>query len=680
MIMWTKFLNAGEYSGEHGQQRVKENMLSSERADPPPLYGLRKDHKQFDDPDIGPPTRPVCGAKAAHNGKLSHLISLILKEVKRQDEHACESTDDIMAAIGMVNKEYHVDSSNKLAVGSLDVKALYPSLDIPFAAKKVSEMYLKSNIEIESESINVFELGLYLVLKVDDEVLVTDGIRDYCPSRINTLGRKPNITGQSSATTEKKESMWYPAKYPEPDNRTMKKMVSKALEVGINAVMKTHVYKFAGETRTQKQGGAIGLELTGEIAGIFMSWWDDQMRMKLEQNNIKTVMYKRYVDDINLIVEVDEGTEDRELWNKIREIGDSIHESIQLEADYSDKYPDKKVPILDIKVWVDTEGRVMHEYYSKQVSSKAVVDAKSAMPFNDKRTILTQDVLRILLRCSPELPWSQKKKHIEEYVIRMQFSGYEEKIRKEIVRSALTAYERIKKKVEKKERPLYRTKQWKQKERLKEKRIKKMNWYKKNKRSISDDKNEYKSVLFVQPTRGSVLKRMYEDVIGKSRCSVRVVERAGRSICQKLQKSYPFPKSRCVGDECFVCMSEGKGNCLRENVNYEIECTREGCEYVYFGESARNCFCRGREHLKGISKRDPENVLVEHVMEMHNSEFECGVCCGFRMNVREVHTNAMERQLTEAVKIETSERPSLNRKSGNDVNRLPGQRNNCRMQ
>ena len=49
----------------------------------------------------------------------------------------------------------------------------------------------------------------------------------------------------------------------------------------------------------------------------------------------------------------------------------------------------------------------------------------------------------------------------------MQFSGYEESIRKEIVRSALTAYERIKKKVEKKERPLYRTKQWKQKERLK---------------------------------------------------------------------------------------------------------------------------------------------------------------------------------------------------------------------
>ena len=59
----------------------------------------------------------------------------------------------------------------------------------------------------------------------------------------------------------------------------------------------------------------------------------------------------------------------------------------------------------------------MHEYYNKQVSSKAVIDAKSAMPFKDRRTMLTQDLLRILLRCSPKLPFSQKKKHIEEYVL-----------------------------------------------------------------------------------------------------------------------------------------------------------------------------------------------------------------------------------------------------------------------
>ena len=122
------------------------------------------------------------------------------------------------------------------------------------------------------------------------------------------------------------------------------------------------------------------------------------MRKKIEEENIKTVIYKRYVDDINLIVEVKKGTKEDELWNKIKRVGDSIHGSIQLETDYPDKYPDQKVPILDIKVWVTEESRIMHEFYSKPVSSKAVVDARSAMPLKDRRTVLTQDILRILLR------------------------------------------------------------------------------------------------------------------------------------------------------------------------------------------------------------------------------------------------------------------------------------------
>ena len=42
-------------------------------------------------------------------------------------------------------------------------------------------------------------------------------------------------------------------------------------------------------------------------------------------------------------------------------------------------------------------------------------------------------------------------------------------------------------------------------------------------------------------------------------------------------------------------------------------------------EKVREIICRGREHLKGISKRDPESELVEHVKETHNSEFECRV-------------------------------------------------------
>ena len=156
-------------------------------------------------------------------------------------------------------------------------------------------------------------------------------------------------------------------------------------------------------------------------------------------------------------------------------MGDKIHDSIQLETDCPENHSDRKVPILDIKVWVNNKGIIMHEYYSKPVSSKSVVDARSAMPWKTKRTVLTQDLLRVILRCSPELEWEEKKKHIEEYILRLQFSGYKERFRKEIVNSAINAYEKIKRRVENGERPMYRTKQWKQKERSKEKRGKKTN-------------------------------------------------------------------------------------------------------------------------------------------------------------------------------------------------------------
>ena len=34
-------------------------------------------------------------------------------------------------------------------------------------------------------------------------------------------------------------------------------------------------------------------------------------------------------------------------------------------------------------------SHIMHEYYYKDVATKAVVDARSAMPWRDKRTVIT---------------------------------------------------------------------------------------------------------------------------------------------------------------------------------------------------------------------------------------------------------------------------------------------------
>ena len=129
-------------------------------------------------------------------------------------------------------------------------------------------------------------------------------------------------------------------------------------------------------------------------------------------------------------------------------------------------------------------------------------------------------------------------------------------------------------------------------------------------------KNDFKSVLFVQPTKGPALKKIYEDVISKSRCRVTVVERAGTNVKNILLKSYPFENAKCE-DKCFVCVPEGSGNCWMSNVSYEIVCDRVGCKDVYIGETCGNAFCRGREHFKGLESMKDDPVLVEHLKECH---------------------------------------------------------------
>ena len=41
----------------------------------------------------------------------------------------------------------------------------------------------------------------------------------------------------------------------------------------------------------------------------------------------------------------------------IRQVGDDVHPSIKLEVDYPSKHPDKKLLILDLKIWVEQRER-----------------------------------------------------------------------------------------------------------------------------------------------------------------------------------------------------------------------------------------------------------------------------------------------------------------------------------
>ena len=79
-----------------------------------------------------------------------------------------------------------------------------------------------------------------------------------------------------------------------------RKMLVEAVRVVLRTLLETHTYNFAGEIRRQREGGAIGMELTGVVAQIFMTWWDKEFKRKLNEVDMRLKLHERYVDDTNL--------------------------------------------------------------------------------------------------------------------------------------------------------------------------------------------------------------------------------------------------------------------------------------------------------------------------------------------------------------------------------------------
>ena len=156
-----------------------------------------------------------------------------------------------------------------------------------------------------------------------------------------------------------------------------------------------------------------------------------------------------------------------------------------------------------------------------------MIGARSAIPWNSKRTILTQEVLRILLNCSTDLPWEMVVGHLEQMMARMQYSGYDKKFRIEVLRSALKAYESIQKLDASGESPMYRSREWRRQHSSREKWKKQDKWYK---------KGGYESVIFIAATPNSTLKRQYEREIRSVGLKIKVVEQSGMTLKRELER------------------------------------------------------------------------------------------------------------------------------------------------
>ena len=82
---------------------------------------------------------------------------------------------------------------------------------------------------------------------------------------LNTVVKKKNDT----ASRKKKATVWLKPRR-NPTTTEQRKLFGRALELMLITCMNNHVYHFNNKFRIQKQGGPIGLKLTGEIADCLM--------------------------------------------------------------------------------------------------------------------------------------------------------------------------------------------------------------------------------------------------------------------------------------------------------------------------------------------------------------------------------------------------------------------------
>ena len=126
----------------------------------------------------------------------------------------------------MVNNEY--GNNKKLVTGSMDVKALYPSLDIDFTTDIVCEEFFNSEVKIEN--VDYAEVGLYLRLNRDEKYLKDCKIEDLCPKRIHKTGAKPKITVNGVIVDKDKRWKLWNAPIREPNETEKRQMLKESLK------------------------------------------------------------------------------------------------------------------------------------------------------------------------------------------------------------------------------------------------------------------------------------------------------------------------------------------------------------------------------------------------------------------------------------------------------------------
>ena len=556
--------------------------------------------------------------------------------------------------------------AGQLVVGSKDVEAFYPSMDVDLAAEEVKQEVEESKVDIEMDT---NEAALYIACTMTPEEIEEEGLTNVVHRRRYKNGPRPGLTSKAvvgGASQRLEDQAWIPPAR-KPGRRQKRKMAGCVLRSACKLVMQNHFYSYDNTIRRQTKGGAIGNKLTEKLGRLLMKRHDKKYLKLLKKLDIREEIFDRYVDDEleglaavepgvrfeegKLIVKEDKIEEDQLLeadertFRLLRDIGNSIFKCIQFTIDVPSLNENGRLPVLDLNVEV-VGGKIEHGFFQKPCTSEIVIPFNSAHSRKMKMSVLVEEGVRRLRNHSRGMEWERSRQVMEDWSRRLRRSGYPATMRHEVIKAAVERYDKLCKEEEEGVRPIHRPRKWKEDERRREKELKRTNWH-------QNQPNQVSAPLILDPTAGDMTRDMkevcknFENVTG---WRIPVVERAGLAM-RSLAKAEPLKTEGCKRDDCFPCTTGG-GNCERNGSGYQISCgscLRAGKKAEYEGETGANGFTKGNEQLSGLRSKDPENALWKHCMLEHENEQ-----VDFSMKVLGSFQSAMARQVNEGVRIQRS--------------------------
>ena len=466
-------------------------------------------------------------------------------------------------------------------------------------------------------------------------------------------------------------------------------------------------------------------------ARIVMGEWGEIYTRIMLQAELKIWMKGFYVDDVRTVTSVlkkgmrwdiienkflykeewrveDEIVGDTNTTRMSKQVNlamNSIFENINFTMETAEDFPEKKLPTLDFKLWVEKDEQsvqqIRYSFFEKVMKTPYCILARSAMAEQSKYSSLTQDLIRRLTNTKEDSSQEEKNDIVEIFVERLQISGYSRAEIREIIVSGLKGYVSKIEKAKSEGRGVHRSSASTLLGRQKKRLTGKTSWYKAKKKengerdlknvktktsyrgtfapkSTNKTELETKSLLFVPRTKGGELAkrlRTEEDTLAKiTGYRVKIVERGGTMVKRVVHKSNLWSGKDCDREDCPICSQEGDlgdQDCLKRNILYQtscLECRKKGKDVSYYGESSRSAYERSKEHFSDYEKLSSKSHMVKHHVLEHQ-EIEGKI--SFSVKILRFHRTAFSRQIHEAVKIQLNE--------NNNILNSKGEYSRCRL-